>query len=115
MQEHKHHVSIQRANRQVPPEHDILIQTCEQRPSPSGRLLMVQSQHKESDYLTYHIATPKALLAVAKFPKIMALPEVFFCSSNDLSTANIKWVVLTTSSAHQLASTHKNVRPSTNL
>ena len=37
-------------------------------------------------------------LGVAKFPKIMALPEVFFCSSKEVSTASIKCVVLTTSS-----------------
>ena len=74
-----------------------------------------QQRHKEGAYLTSHIAVLKVFLAVAKFPKIMALPEVFFCSSKDLSTASIRWVVLITSSALHLASTHENFSRSTDL
>src|SRR5271154_403863 len=43
-------------------------------------------------------------LEVAKFPKIMALPEVFFCSSKEVSTASIRCVVLTTSSTRYYVS-----------
>src|SRR3954468_19159386 len=67
----------------------------DQQPSP-GQQRTDKAFHHENKRPGKPACQPH--LGVAKFPKIMALPEVFFCSSKDVSTASIKCVVLTTNS-----------------